>query len=98
MIEGAGAHVNEDFIMSEMRFRYVGVVQNTGVTVLMEKNSFHERPPQKKTHNCESADVSLHDMLELPAQAVQRRTLRLSCDAVQPGAVPDYLTSGRDGT
>jgi hypothetical protein len=36
MIEGAGAHVNEDFTMSEMRFRYVGVVQNTGVTVLME--------------------------------------------------------------
>ena len=52
MIEGAGAHVNEDFIMSEMRFRYVGVAQNTGVTVLMEKNSFHGRPPQKETHNC----------------------------------------------
>ena len=52
MIEATGAHVNEDFIMSKMGFRNVGVVQNTGVTVLMEKNSFHERPPQKETHKC----------------------------------------------
>jgi hypothetical protein len=50
VVEGARAHVNEDFIVSEMRFVYVGVMQNAGVTVLMEKNGFHDRPPRKRIH------------------------------------------------
>src|SRR5208283_6167871 len=54
--------------------------------------AFMEGLLRRKRTSAQSADVSLHDMLEVPAQAVLRRTLRLSCDAVQPGAVPDYPT------
>ena len=52
MIQSAGSHVNEDFIMSEMRFVDVGVVQNTGVAVFMDNNGFHDRPPQWGMHKC----------------------------------------------
>ena len=59
MIEGAGVDANEDFIVAQMGLGDVGVVKNAGVTVVMEEDGFHERPP-------DAVSVSYHDMMEAP--------------------------------
>src|SRR5208337_1980238 len=48
MIEGAGVNADEDFAAAELRLGDVGVVENGRVTVFLEDDRFHERPPRSE--------------------------------------------------
>jgi len=45
MIECAGANADEDFVATELRFGNIGKAENGWVTMMMEEDGFHERPP-----------------------------------------------------
>jgi hypothetical protein len=46
MIEGAGANADEDFVGVEVRFGNIGVMEHTGVAMLVKDNRFHKDPPE----------------------------------------------------
>jgi len=41
MVEGAGMDADEDVVVAELGFVDVGVMENAGITVLVEENGFH---------------------------------------------------------
>jgi len=48
MIEGAGANTDEDFVTAKLRLRNIGEAENGRVTVFLEDDGFHERPPRSE--------------------------------------------------
>lgn len=48
MIEGTGANADEDFVAAKLGLGDVGVVENGRVTVFLEDDRFHERPPRSE--------------------------------------------------
>ena len=48
MIEGAGPNTDEDFVTAKLRLRNIGEAENGGVTVFLEDDGFHERPPRNE--------------------------------------------------
>ena len=67
MVKGTGMDTDKDFVGAEMRLTDIGIVKNTWVTVLVDDDGFHERPPGTRSERkvC-PADISYHDMLEVP--------------------------------
>ena len=49
MIEGAGTDTDEDFVAAKLRLRNISEAENGGVTVFLEDDGFHERPPRRDT-------------------------------------------------
>ena len=58
VIEGAGPYANEDFIVAEMRLVDVGVMENAGVTVMVEDDGFHWERSGRQEY------ISYHDVEE----------------------------------
>jgi hypothetical protein len=48
MIEGTGVNADEDFAAAKLRLGDVGVVENGRVTMFLEDDGFHERPPRSE--------------------------------------------------
>ena len=49
MIEGAGADADQDFVTPELGFGDIGETKNGGISVFLEDDGFHERPPGSET-------------------------------------------------
>lgn len=45
VVQGAGVDTDEDFTRAEMRLGNVGIAKNAGITVLLDDDGFHGRPP-----------------------------------------------------
>lgn len=46
VIEGTGAHADENFVRMDLGFVHIGVVQHAGIAVLVKDDGFHETPPR----------------------------------------------------
>ena len=45
MIEGTSTNADEDFVAAELRFGNIGEAKNGRITMFLEDDGFHERPP-----------------------------------------------------
>lgn len=50
MVEGAGTDADKDFVAAELRFGYIRETENGWITVFLEDDGFHERPPRSETY------------------------------------------------
>jgi len=71
VVQGAGMDTNQNFVGAKVRLIHIRIVENTGITMLMENDRFHKPPPGKEcTEQERLADISCHDMLEAPDRSV----------------------------
>jgi hypothetical protein len=45
VVESTGVDANQDFVGAQMRLIHIGVAKNARITMLVEDDGFHERPP-----------------------------------------------------
>jgi hypothetical protein len=84
MVECAGMNTDQDFIRVKMRLIDIGIVKNAWITMLVENDGFHERPPKTGTRKPDNRPIYRFTILwRRPAGPSSEETLRPCASHVQ---------------